>query len=1322
MTRSKLATGHPILGRGDLVDAIATRQPEILHAVALQLGLVWRPPETKAADPTRRAVSVDPQIPPIPQIDSTGYPDAIENIALWAPGRFAMLAPLEDLPEGKAYLEWQVEPHAEKTQQQLLAPWSVVGSRLRRGLAEFQHGRHPDLPALVDLMAKRELISEIPRQQKRRWGQNVQIIKDFSLRLTPFQHDQEAIIDRIRKILPPGSLQIADGDSPYSLSLRPGDHIEKIDDAQAYLVPPPGTRVLVLGDLGCLTESQDLWKLWLEWGRRLHRQGCRLLALVPCSEKQIPAALMDTFAVQTWQKSRTAWISDPHVRASAVARLLVLAAPALRLEPGLLRDLRLLDPDAGDATLETDVWNSELLSSNHPIAATIDPRIANEKLRPEFEALPKDLRRQVLQCIRNWRLNIQRAPEIWFEELLCLSAASRHLLPKQSDLKDARASVRELDRLRRSAGNDGEAVAAWLHGSTLRLTKAAYRDRQVGRILRETLRHLHPERKGVAEGTDPREIAAGELGRYGLEINDREVRIIRHDADQTKSANATTVAVIRSSNQHFEIFDGSSNDEASFWKHGKKPDYASNFGTDRFGAWFEFQVPRRDGTGVVTQRMRWIRAGTFLMGSPQAERDRGSDETQHEVKLSRGYWLADTACTQELWEAVTGESPSHFNGDRRPVEQVSYDQVIKFVSVLAKLVPELAPALPTEAQWEYACRARTETPFSFGDAITWEQVNFDGRHPYGDPPKGEYRLQTVEVKSLSANRWGLYEMHGNVWEWCRDSYGEYSTASQVDPAGPATGSYRVVRGGSWYNVARYVRSACRRWDDPGFRSNFLGFRLLSSGSAEPTEAAEVPVAEQGSQQTRGGGATSSPPLPWQEERDGVRGLDAKTIRVDADTTAEVELTSLGPIRIRSNLEEVVLQRITKPPWAVEFGRDSFGTYADFEISSAADSPPVCQRMRWIPPGKFQMGSPKTEPGRYDNEIQHAVTISTGFWMFDTPCTQALWLAVMPGENPSYFPDLLRPVEKVDWAQAQEFAERLAKKVPDLSFSLPREAQWEYACRAGTSTAIYTGPLEILGDANAPELDVIAWYGGNSGREFDHERSVDVSSVTWLREKQYTFKSAGTRRVKQKRPNPWGLYDMLGNVWEWCQDWIGDYPLEAQVDPMGPEKGSDCVVRGGCWYRDSRYVRSASRGKRNPGNENSLLGFRLLSSASPVRRVSGVGPQPPPGPGPDPDPPPVVKAEHVRIAIVEDTLNRSPSTAIVLNALVGWKEFWNAGNVYRLYDQSTKEPNGLKAIVDIGTTRLPAMVAYDSESGAVLEMRQLPLTFDRFKEVAEGLVH
>ena len=281
-----------------------------------------------------------------------------------------------------------------------------------------------------------------------------------------------------------------------------------------------------------------------------------------------------------------------------------------------------------------------------------------------------------------------------------------------------------------------------------------------------------------------------------------------------------------------------------------------------------------------------------------------------------------------------------------------------------------------------------------------------------------------------------------------------------------------------------------------------------------------------------------------------------------------------------------LENGVPPAWASAWGQDRYGVWAGFAVGD------VLHRMRFIPPGSFVMGSPEGESGRYDDEgPQHQVKISRGFFLGETPCTQALWQAVM-GANPGRFVDPRRPVENVSWNDCQAFIAALNERVPSLGVHMPTEAEWEYACRAGTATATYVGDLEILGRNNAPMLDAIAWYGGNCGVEFELEGGWDTTGELW-EDKQYAFERGGSHPVGGKQPNPWCLYDMLGNVLEWCDDGLRTYGKEAVTDPSGPrEEGSPRVVRGGPWDSDARGVRAACRDGLEPGRRYDALGLRV----------------------------------------------------------------------------------------------------------------------------------
>ena len=269
--------------------------------------------------------------------------------------------------------------------------------------------------------------------------------------------------------------------------------------------------------------------------------------------------------------------------------------------------------------------------------------------------------------------------------------------------------------------------------------------------------------------------------------------------------------------------------------------------------------------------------------------------------------------------------------------------------------------------------------------------------------------------------------------------------------------------------------------------------------------------------------------------------------------------------------------VARPPWAEEFREDRYGVYASCTVEG------VVFPWRWIPPGRFRMGSMADEFGHRDNEApQHEVEITKGFWMGETPVTQAQWKAIT-GRNPSAFQGGERPVDSVNWYDCMDYIRALNQRIPGLRVALPSEAQWEYACRAGTSGAFHDGSACTQPEGWDPALDRLGWFFENSG--------------------------GATHPVRQKLPNAWGLYDMHGNVWEWCRDaWDQEAYRKRGAVIQDPEvvggSGADRVVRGGSWINNAWNCRAAIRYWNNPGRVWIILGLRLsagqeLGAAEPL---------------------------------------------------------------------------------------------------------------------------
>jgi formylglycine-generating enzyme required for sulfatase activity len=501
------------------------------------------------------------------------------------------------------------------------------------------------------------------------------------------------------------------------------------------------------------------------------------------------------------------------------------------------------------------------------------------------------------------------------------------------------------------------------------------------------------------------------------------------------------------------------------------------------------QAPK-EITNSIGMKLVLIPKGTFTMGSPFEEEGAENDEERHQVTINKDYHLGMTEVTQGQYEKVMGTNPSNFqkrvirksDSSMYPVEEVLWGGAVEFCKKLSELPEEKKAGrvyrLPTEAEWEYACRAGTSTRFSFGESplslgdFAWFGGNSDNQtHPVGEK---------------KPNAWGLYDMHGNVSEWCSDWYYEYPKGAVSDPSGPKRGSDRMYRGGSWLSEAANCRSANRSRYTSVSRWSSLGFRVALSS--------ETPANQDGRNE------------------------------------------KLQPSRRMSN--------------------SPHGDNANSKARIVENS--IGMKLSRIEPGTFIMG---------EGQESHKVILTKPYYLGIYEVTQEEFQRVM-GANPSEFKGVSNPVEKVSWNDAVEFCRKLSDRPEEKSarmvYRLPTEAEWEYACRAGSATEYSFGD-------DKSKLSEYAWFKENSHRK--------------------------THPVGEKIPNAWGFYDMHGNVWEWCSDWYGDYPNGMVSNPVGPKSGSSRVFRGGGWDDHTENCRQAGRVGGLPTGLNITLGFRVALTSS-----------------------------------------------------------------------------------------------------------------------------
>lgn len=715
-------------------------------------------------------------------------------------------------------------------------------------LADVRHGAGIDVAATVRRLAEAAPLESLPALRRTAFTTHVTVILDRRDRLRPMWPDQLAFFSHLERLV--GELQcrmlsLPDGARGPLLDEQRFDELGEADWPEAGVV-------LVISDFDRISPGAASKRAidWDRWLRRMCGRGNRVITIGPSGPG--PSARVIHFGV---------FARDPIT--PAVDALFAAMSGAHRPDTARLRHLRTALATVCRCGLaeELAVWNHA--DSNYvrgPRWAERAGCVGSSLAR--FAALPPVWRVALDRALHESRAFLHED----VAELEALKRASANLEAPPSG--DAFAKV--LHRAR--AGEHGRRMLdGWLASINSLLCEIApgyatdprfvplfqeaqlvaqrfglpqpfgpsYLERQAGAsssfvqsgadlMFNGPERPLSPVWRGRGPWLDAasRRVLAAETrltgGEYTVESSAAVVTLVRESVPiwaESFWRDGSGVHAAHSNGVTLRLIEAGADAARARWVvvDGRWP-WASDAGVDAYGLWTQFAV---EG---VTQRLRWIPPGEFLMGSEA----RPGDEPLHRVTLTEGYWLAETACTQALWKVVMGENPSRFEGTDRPVEQVSWDEVQAFCTKMRERLRGFEARLPTEAEWEYAARAGTRTAFWWGNELTTTRANYNGNYPYPeDGEKGEYRQETVEVKAFEPNPWGLYQMHGNVYEWCQDWFGQYPKGEQVNPTGPENGVRRVLRGGSWIDYGRFLRADYRVHRVPGYRFDLLGFRVAA---------------------------------------------------------------------------------------------------------------------------------------------------------------------------------------------------------------------------------------------------------------------------------------------------------------------------------------------------------------------------------------------------------------------------------------------------------------------------------------------------------------
>lgn len=710
---------------------------------------------------------------------------------------------------------------------------------LKPFLKQFQATHKVDLTKLTKTISRGEVLKKIPKQKKRTHQRHLHIIDDRSRHLTPYWQDHNDLRWALMAAYQGQNISV----SVLTEGERQPQQI--INNCLAEWNCPANSLVLALSDLGALQahryQRQQTWKTLAQ---TLKAQHCSLLALTPCEQQKIPFTLQCDWQVLAWEQHQNKATAEQ----GACETLLTYLAPAIRIEPSLLRAMRLaLNLPCA---IESAAWQHHAIKAPHSTAATWEAE-ARKAYLALFEQLTDSEKTKALSLIRAWRQPLSK--QVWYEECVSLTQTTQQLELIQQDSQQANAYFIALRHQleKKTDHNTQQATQAWCRRLLSRLPEPSLdQSRDLQRIAAQVQKdNPYYDPKGI----NPQHLPLSQEAEKQAVIFQRGSRLLcqTYQPFDLPESGYSPLALIKCRHPKIQVKAGEQllgyleldqaqgialpNQGALTLKSDQEtlhlttcitPEIASDMGRDRYGLFMDLEL-----FGVI-QRFRYIEPSVFMMGSPEDEVGRYKWEKQRNVNINKGYWLSDTACTKELWNGVMLESSDIRYDLKYPLDYRDISQVKDFFSKLNQAYSEIAATLPNEQQWENACRAGTKTPFHFGETISFAQVNHAGSTLLHRLPSSQVR----SVKTYPPNRWGLFEMHGNVWEACiaapviEEEPVQLLNDRFIDSEStmlfyrPETHEEVVLCGGSWSEQERNCRSGVRSYHI----SSNTGFRIALS--------------------------------------------------------------------------------------------------------------------------------------------------------------------------------------------------------------------------------------------------------------------------------------------------------------------------------------------------------------------------------------------------------------------------------------------------------------------------------------------------------------